>query len=408
MRILSIETSCDETSIAILDCSGDISSPEIKVLGHALFSQIETHAKYGGVYPNLAKREHQKNFTPLLITALKQAGLLNAKTNNDSNSLGLENQSLKLPATANKMGKVNNENNEEAIRTLMEREPEAAEALIEFLSNYEKPNIDSIAVTVGPGLEPALWVGIQCAEALARTWGMPLFGINHMEGHIFSVTAENKKIEFPLVALLVSGGHTQLIKSESPGIYTLLGETRDDASGEAFDKIARILGLPYPGGPQISKLAAIAREKNIPKIFSFPRPMINTPDFEFSFSGLKTHVLYTIQKHGELTEDEKLDAAREAENAIVEILISKTRRAVETYPEIKNIIVAGGVASNNFLRNQMAELSDELGIPVLFPTKELSTDNAIMIGIVAYIRHLLGDTGREPSTYLKASGRLSL
>lgn len=409
MRILSIETSCDETSIAVIEASGDIYAPKINVLGHALFSQIETHAKYGGVYPNLAKREHAKNFTPLLISALSEANLINPKT-----------ESVKMNAIASILTqeKFIKEEQINEIRKLLEREPETTEALIDFLSTPEKPEIDAIAVTVGPGLEPTLWVGIQCAETLARIWKLPLFGINHMEGHIFSVLSDNSQptiLKFPLVALLVSGGHTQLIKSDSAGKYTLLGETRDDASGEAFDKIARILGLPYPGGPEISRLATIAREKNIPKIFSFPRPMINTPDFDFSFSGLKTSVLYTIQKHlsrnkanGTLSEDEKLDAAREAEDAIIDVLIAKTKRAIENYPETKNVIVAGGVASNNFLRERMFELSNELGVPVLFPSKELSTDNAIMIGIVCYIRSLLGDVGRDASIYLKASGRLSL
>jgi N6-L-threonylcarbamoyladenine synthase len=365
MKILAIETSCDETSIAIVECEGDISAPKIKVLGHALFSQVETHAKYGGVYPNLAKREHQINFTPLLISALEQAKLLKNSTQNiDQNS----------------------------VSSLLEREPEAAQALIDFLCTHDKPKIDAIAVTVGPGLEPTLWVGIQCAEAIARTWNLPLFGINHMEGHIFSVIAGGQKLEFPILALLVSGGHTQLIKSDIAGKY----------------KIARILGLPYPGGPQISKLATEAREKNISKVFSFPRPMIQTPDLDFSFSGLKTHVLYALQKHGELTEEERFDAAREAEDAIIDVLIAKTRRAIENYPETKTLIVAGGVASNNLLRTRMNDLGVELNLPTLFPTKELSTDNAIMIGIVCYIRSLLGDKGRDPSTFLKANGRLSL
>ncbi|TSC65314.1 MAG: O-sialoglycoprotein endopeptidase [Candidatus Doudnabacteria bacterium Gr01-1014_77] len=402
MKILSIETSCDETSIAVIEAGGDISAPKINVLGHALFSQIETHRKFGGVYPNLAKREHAQNFTPLLVSALSEANLINSKT-----------ESVKMNAIASILTqeKFIKEEQVNEIRKLLEREPETTEALIDFLSTHEKPEIDAIAVTVGPGLEPTLWVGIQCAEALACTWNLPLFGINHMEGHIFSVLSDSSQpttLKFPLIALLVSGGHTQLIKSDSAGKYTLLGETRDDASGEAFDKIARILGLPYPGGPEISRLATMAREKNVPKIFSFPRPMINTPDFDFSFSGLKTSVLYTIQKHGTLSENEKLDAAREAEDAIIDVLIAKTKRAIEAFPETQNIVVAGGVASNTELRERMKKLEEELNIPVLFPSKELSTDNAIMIGVVCYIRSLLGDVGRDVATNLKASGRLSL
>lgn len=388
MKILAIETSCDETSIAIVEGSGDISSPSFKVLGHALFSQIETHRKYGGVYPNLAKREHAQNFTPLLISALSQAGLLQGPPEHQNNK----------------------HIDETTVRSLLERESEAGDALIDFLTTNEKPNVDAIAVTVGPGLEPTLWVGIQCAEVLARVWNLSLFGINHMEGHIFSVLVGQNapSIAFPFLALLVSGGHTQLIKSDGAGKYALLGETRDDASGEAFDKIARILGMQYPGGPEISKLARSARENNIPKTFSFPRPMINTHDFDFSFSGLKTHVLYAIQKHGTLTEEEKMDASREAEDAICDVLVQKTKRAIESYPDVKTLIVAGGVASNTELRNRIKSLGLDMNIDTLFPMHELSTDNAIMIGAVAYIRSLLGDKGRDASTYLKANGRLSL
>lgn len=400
MKILSIETSCDETSIAVLECTGNIPTPQFKVLGHALYSQVETHAKYGGVYPNLAKREHQINFTPLLISALDQAKLLEDSKQYTASNLQQE--------------KINE------ARLLLERESGVAEILIDFLSTHDKPKIDAIAVTKGPGLEPALWVGIQCAETLSRVWQLPLYGINHMEGHIFSVLIDNNpekeysnvltniRIDFPVLALLVSGGHTQLVKSDEMGKYSLLGETRDDAAGECFDKVARILGLPYPGGPQISRLAREARDKMIDKKFNFPRPMINTPNFDFSFSGLKTHVLYALQKHGELKGNEKLDAAREVEDAICDVLVAKTRIALNKYTEIKTLIVAGGVASNQELRNRISVLENEFGIKILFPTFELSTDNAIMIGIVAFVRFLLGDKGREKSTFLKAEGRLSL
>ncbi len=394
MRILSIETSCDETSIAVIEGAGTIENPKFTVLGHALYSQIETHAKYGGVYPNLAKREHQINFTPILASALTQANLL-------------------FQCSAEHQNRIDTG----LVKNLLEREPMAAEALIDFLSIHEKPEVDAVAVTQGPGLEPALWVGIQCAEVLARVWNLPLYGINHMEGHIFSVLIHNKshsnvltniRMEFPLLALLVSGGHTQLIKADAPGKYALLGETRDDAAGECFDKVARLLGLPYPGGPEISRLAASARENNLPKIFSFPRPMIQSPDFDFSFSGLKTHVLYTLQKHGELTDSERADAAREAEDIVCDVLVGKTRRAIESYPDVRTLVIAGGVAANRELRRRMTSLADNTDIKLFFPSQELSTDNAIMIGVAAYIRRLLGDSGRNPKTFLKANGRLSL
>ncbi len=385
MVILSIETSCDETSIALIEAEGSADAPEIKVLGHALYSQVKTHAQYGGVFPMMAKREHAKNFVPILKSALEQS---------------------EIPQHSQVCWGIKNE---EIVRKLLEREPEATESMIDFLSKCEKPKIDAIAVTVGPGLEPALWVGIQCAETLARVWNIPLYGVNHMEGHIFSAwLGAERTPKFPLLALLVSGGHTQLVKSDSAGKYTLLGETRDDASGEAFDKIARILGLPYPGGPEISRLAQIARNNDLPKIFTFPRPMIHTPDFDLSFSGLKTHVLYTTQKHGELTENERKDAAREAEDAICDVLVAKTRRAIENYPDIKTLIVAGGVASNEELRKRIKKLGEEMDMNIAFPTRELSTDNAVMIGIAAFVRIKLGDAGRPENTQLKARGRLAL
>lgn len=387
MKILAIETSCDETSIAVVDALGEAAAPQVAVLGHALYSQVPTHAPYGGVFPMLAKREHARNFAPLLASALAQAAMIEES----GSAIAID---------------------EMQVRALLEREPEAAEMLVDFLKTHKRPAIDAIAVTRGPGLEPALWVGIQCAEALARAWQMPLYGINHMEGHIFSAWAgQQEPPQFPLIALLVSGGHTEIVKSNTPGHYTLLGETRDDAAGEAFDKIARVLDLPYPGGPEISRLAREAREEDTPKVFDFPRPMMREANFDFSFSGLKTHVLYAIRKIIEerpITEDEKKDAAREAENAICEVLAAKTRRAVEAYPDTQSIVVAGGVAANNELRERMLALGETLGLPVFFPSRELSTDNAIMIGIVAYVRAKLGDAGRDPETFLKAEGRLAL
>lgn len=375
MKILAIETSCDETAVSVLECEGDAKNPQCKVLGTGLYSQASKHAEYGGVYPNLAKREHQQNLVPMLRIAL------------DSVSPKSEVQS----PNGEKIQK---------IEEILDREPELLEQLKDFLSKNDKPNIDAIAVTQGPGLEPALWVGINFAKALSFAWNIPLVPVNHMEGHIVSVLTNGEgpntkqqvpNIEFPAVALLVSGGHTELQLVKDWGEYELLGQTRDDAVGEAFDKVARLLDLPYPGGPQISKLAQKAREANSANSANeavvFPRPMINTDDFDFSFSGLKTAVLYFVKEAGELDEEKKEQIAREFEDAAVEVLISKTKKALEK-AGAKTLIVGGGVIANNFLREQLEKmLSDFPAVKFLLPTRELSTDNAVMIGIAGYIKY---------------------
>jgi len=349
VKILAIETSCDETAVALLECTGELPTPEFKVLGNSLFSQAHLHAEYGGVYPNLAKREHEKNLQPLLEKTLKDAG-----------------------------------------------------------ESLESPDIDCIAVTRGPGLEPALWVGIEFAEMLGKKWKKPVVPVNHMEGHLFSVLFENTKaIEFPAVALLVSGGHTELVHVESFQKYTIVGRTLDDAIGEAFDKVARMLGLPYPGGPEISKLAEAERSKNLEPKFVFPRPMIHSHDLNFSYSGLKTAVLYTIKKLDVLDNATKSEIALAFEDAAVDVLAQKTKSALEQFGA-KTLIVGGGVAANRHLRNNLAELADVLGVSLLFPSMSLTTDNAVMIGISAYVEILknknLLTNDNQP---MRASGNLT-
>jgi N6-L-threonylcarbamoyladenine synthase len=285
---------------------------------------------------------------------------------------------------------------------------------------YGAPQIDCIAVTHGPGLEPALWVGINFAKALARVWSLPIVPVNHMEGHIVAslfstqhtahstqppqksaVSSPLSAVSFPAVALLVSGGHTELQLIKGIGDYELLGRTRDDAAGEAFDKCARLMGLSYPGGPEISKLAAEARARKLPPTFALPRPMIDSHDLDFSFSGLKTAVRRTLEKHGELSDDERHALAREAEDAIVDVLVKKTLHAVETHAA-RAVIVGGGVSANAHLRERLATVSS---VPVLFPPRELSTDNAIMIAMAGYFGAL---KQAYADVHLKATGNLKL
>ena len=255
MIILAIETSCDETSIAILEASGGLKSPSFKILSNTVLSQIKTHAKWGGVVPALAKREHSKNLVTILNKSLMQAGFL---------KLNLKSQISNLDSnTKNKLQKI------------LKREPELLEQFLKFISTIKIPKIDAIAVTVGPGLEPALWVGINFAKVLSLIWDKPIIAVNHMEGHIVAsllATKSNlkskisKPMEFPAMALLVSGGHTELVLVKKWGDYKIIGETRDDAAGECFDKTARMLGLPYPGGPEIAAKAAINLKSQIPAL----------------------------------------------------------------------------------------------------------------------------------------------
>ena len=248
MRILGIETSCDETAVCIIEGFGNFDSEfTFKILGNALNSQVAIHAPYGGVFPNLAKREHARNLVPLMTQALSQTDLL------QRGLPSLQDEPVQSHATDGAK-----------IQTILEREPELLEQLKVFLQIYAKPDVDVIAVTAGPGLEPALWVGVNFARALSTVWDLPLVAVNHMEGHIVMSMMEHDHladVQFPLLSLLISGGHTELVLSRTFQQYERLGETRDDAVGEAFDKVARLLGLPYPGGPEVSRLAALARSR---------------------------------------------------------------------------------------------------------------------------------------------------
>jgi N6-L-threonylcarbamoyladenine synthase len=352
MKILSIESSCDDTAITIMRTKGGITNASFEILANSTNSQIEIHAQYGGVYPMLAKREHIKNLPILLEQVLTKTKL-----------------------------------------------------------NKNKKPVDLIAVTYGPGLEPSLWSGIVFAKELAKKWSIPIIPVNHMEGHIVSVFAKNKgkfkipKINFPLLSLLVSGGHTELILTKNWMQYKIIGETLDDAAGEAYDKVARMMDLQYPGGPKISKLAETAR-KSKPQntTIKLPRPMLHSKNFDFSFSGLKTAVLYLIKKIGILNQETKSKIALEFENAVIETLVYKTMKAKKTY-NAKTIIIAGGVACNTHLQREMKRVIGKETI-LLFPEKELATDNSIMIGMAGYLQFIKNKGKVVKVSSIKAIGNL--
>ncbi len=370
MKILSIETSCDETAVSLIEATGTLLKPTFKLLGNSLYSQVALHAEFGGVLPNLAKREHGKNLVPLLLQTLTEAKFL----------------------VPNK--KANSSFNTKAIEKILAREPELLTLFLEHIPNFSMPKIDAVAVTAGPGLEPALWVGISFAEALGKAWNIPVVPINHMEGHIVSTLFQNNtnkqatksSFQFPILALLISGGHTELVFSDKPLSYKKIGATRDDALGECYDKVARMMKLPYPGGPEVSKLAKAARESGYAKVkWNLPRPMIYTKDFDFSFSGLKTAVLYKIRDHGTLTAKDKRELSKEFEDAVTDVLMSKTRKAIADYKP-KNLVIAGGVIANPFIREAFKELAEEETISLSIPQTELATDNAVMIGMAGFLR----------------------
>ena len=401
MRILAIETSCDETAIAILECTGDEKSAKFNVLGNALLSQIEIHKEYGGVFPALAKREHAKNLVPILEAAMEEAELLHEDT-----------QAIpeKISAT---------------VSEILAREPGLSESFFEFVSECEPPDIDAIAVTAGPGLEPALWVGINFAKALSLVWDRPLVAVNHMEGHVLAALARKYKgesirykgeileicdVKLPVLALLISGGHTELVLMKEWLEYELVGQTRDDAVGEAFDKVARMLELPYPGGPEISRLAEEMRElRGFTSKFTLPRPMIDSGTCDFSFAGLKTAVLYLLkneptsaQGYGEAR---KKHIAHEFENAVTDVLWKKTAQALEE-TGAQMLVIGGGVSANTHIRRTFtANIAKQYSDVILkIPPAELTTDNAIMIAIAGFYRA----QRKEFSIDFKASGNLSL
>jgi N6-L-threonylcarbamoyladenine synthase len=339
MRVLGIETSCDETGAAIYDSAAGL-------VAHAVYSQIEIHAEYGGVVPELASRDHVRKTLPLIREVLDQAGLA----------------------------------------------PGA---------------IDGVAYTAGPGLIGALLVGAALGRSLAWAWGVPAIGVHHMEGHLLAPLLEDEPPEFPFVALLVSGGHTQLVDVAGVGRYRILGESVDDAAGEAFDKTAKILGLPYPGGPELARLA----ERGDPSRYRFPRPMTDRPGLDFSFSGLKTFALNTWRETGAGTADRspepgqaplptleqtRADIARAFEEAVVDTLVIKCRRALNETGH-RRLILAGGVSANRRLRARMDAEIAAAGGRTYYPRLELCTDNGAMIAYAGWQRLRAGQ--REPLAF---------
>ncbi|QQS55892.1 MAG: tRNA (adenosine(37)-N6)-threonylcarbamoyltransferase complex transferase subunit TsaD [Candidatus Competibacteraceae bacterium] len=316
MLILGIETSCDETGVALYDS-------ERGLLAHALHSQVALHAEYGGVVPELASRDHVRKLLPLLREILRQAG-----------------------AT-----------------------PDA---------------VEGVAYTRGPGLIGALLVGAAIGRGLAWSWNVPAIGVHHMEGHLLAPMLEPEPPEFPFVALLVSGGHSLLVEVEGVGQYRILGESVDDAAGEAFDKTAKLLGLPYPGGPALAGLA----EQGDPQRFRFPRPMTDRPGCDFSFSGLKTAAINTWRGL-EPTPTNRADVARAFEDAVVDTLAIKCRRALQA-TRLRRLVVAGGVGANRRLRERLRELLAELGGQVYYPRLEFCTDNGAMIAYAGWRRLTAG------------------
>lgn len=412
MRILAIETSCDETAVSLLETTEKSGSLQFLVRGNALLSQVDLHQEYGGVYPNLAKREHAKNLVPLLEKVLREAKMLE-------------------PTKTNQLTK----ERVDELKELLHREPELFSRSVLFLATHKRPlidpvrsktpelsaetssrtsnGIDIIAVTNGPGLEPALWVGINFAKTLSTVWDIPVVPVNHMEGHIFSSVIkqiddkllEIPPVKFPAIALLISGGHTELVQvnnwpasssqdgpaspssSQGGGSYEVVGETRDDAVGEAFDKVARMLDLPYPGGPEISRLAEAAREQNLVFDKDLPRPMIDSDNLDFSFSGLKTSVLYLLKKMDKPDEKTKMKLARAFEDAVADVLVTKTSHALTT-SKAKTLIIGGGVSANKHLRKAFQKLitTTHSNVSLFIPESALTTDNAIMIAVAGNFR----------------------
>jgi N6-L-threonylcarbamoyladenine synthase len=309
MLVLGLETSCDETGVALYDS-------ERGLLADALFSQIDLHRAYGGVVPELASRDHVKRMLPLIRQVLAEANCVAAE-------------------------------------------------------------IDAIAYTAGPGLVGALLVGASCAQALAFAWGIPALGVHHMEGHLLAPMLEEQPPEFPFVALLVSGGHTQLVRVDGIGLYQMLGETLDDAAGEAFDKTAKMMGLRYPGGPEIALLA----NQGVAGRFVFPKPMTDRPGLDFSFSGLKTFALNTwqqCQSAGDDSEQTRCDIALAFQHAVVETLTIKCKRALKQ-TGLKRLVIAGGVSANKALRLSLEKMLGELHGNVFYARPEFCTDNGAMI-----------------------------
>lgn len=389
MNILSIETSCDETAVSLVEATGDFPDATYDIRANALWSQVDIHREYGGVFPALAKREHAKTLTPLLEKVFAESEV----ETDGATDISAETTTR--------------------IETLLEREPGLADALLAFHRTHGEPEIELIAVTSGPGLEPALWVGVNFAKALAILWDCRVVAVNHMEGHVLASVYDADRddqlseIAFPAISLLISGGHTELIKMSNWGQYEKIGQTRDDAVGEAFDKVARLIGIPYPGGPEVSKRAGEARKRGLPQYAALPTPMLHSGDLDFSFSGLKTAVRYAVQDR-ELSEDEVMSLCRDFEDVVTEVLIKKTSAAIED-TGAKTIIVGGGVSANQHIKRTMEQalLESQPDVTVYFPQPGLSTDNSIMIALAGHARadRALLPTGTD---VLRADGSKSL
>ncbi len=339
MKVLGIETSCDETGIAIFD-------EHHGLIADLLYSQIDLHKNYGGVVPELASRDHIRKTLPMIDQALRE-------------------------------------------------------------SRSEPGDIDGIAYTSGPGLVGALLVGASIAKSLALAWNIPSLGIHHMEGHLLAARLTRDSPEYPYVALLVSGGHTLLLGCENPGQYHLLGESQDDAAGEAFDKVAKMLSLGYPGGPEIARLAMFGKVDR----FRFPRPMTNRPGLDFSFSGLKTFTLNTLNDLDQPTEEDKADIALAFQSAVVDTIRIKCQRALEQ-TGISTLVMAGGVSANVELRRELTAMAMRHGYKIIYPEPEFCTDNGAMIAYAGFERLKRGQTEdlsidvkpRWPMTDLPALG----
>jgi|AntRauTorckE6833_2_1112554.scaffolds.fasta_scaffold00223_8 N6-L-threonylcarbamoyladenine synthase len=389
MRILSIETSCDETAVSVVEAEGEFPQAVYTVLGNGLLSQSDLHAPYGGVFPTLAKREHAKNLVPMMQQALNEAELLTTGHTERTQAIN------------------------ETQCEILAREPELYSQLQTWLNEYELPEIDCIAVTNGPGLAPALWVGVNFAKALAVLNDTPVVPVNHMEGHILASLYDAVEddqlaaIEFPALAVLLSGGHTELVHMSSWGSYEIVGQTRDDAVGEAFDKVARLLGLGYPGGPEIEKRAALARKDNLPEYIELPRPMLHSNDLDLSFSGLKTAVRYAVAEKT-LTENEVNALARDFSDAVLDVVEHKTVAAIEQYGS-QTVVVGGGVSASQQLRDRLTNHLHKVlpEVTVFFPPRELSTDNSIMIALAG---HAHAEQGRQAASTgrIQAEGNRSL
>ena len=366
MKILGIETSCDETAMSVLEANKN----NFRLLSNSVLSQIKIHTPFGGVVPSLAKREHQKNIVPILKQALEQAKQL---------------KSAKILIS---------EKDKEKIKQILLREEILFESTIEFLSNYQKPKIDFIAVTSGPGLEIALWTGVNFAKAISYYWNIPIININHLEGHIYSnwlgpvkKKSQYSGFKFPILNLLVSGGHTMLILMKKHGDFKILGQTRDDAVGEAFDKVARMLDLGFPGGPLVSKKADEIKNIKSEIDLVLPRPMIHSDDFDFSFAGLKTAVLYAFKdlKDKYPLDDLQIKFCNEFQNAAVDVLVSKTIKAAKKY-KAKTIMLSGGVSANQLLRKTLEQKTQELNLLYHQPEIEYTGDNGAMIALAGYFK----------------------